>query len=212
MKKLKELLIFENEIKFAILSEKELQILEFIALFESISNNDILTEAAILDMLKGKLNGVAEKLKSLGFEFKETDSGLLPKLAPLGKTFMKVFILGLGMVKAKKNNDVEKLRQLKEEAQLIRGDAKKLFTQKNVLDFLGHLDNVSFGIVSAPIQMFSSITGIVIVMPDREESDDNEIPNIIKTLKDKIIQTLSADKASKVTRVLDKISNVVQTA
>jgi len=85
------------------LTEEEYVLLEYALLLEeidNIENNEILSEG-ILDMVKGKLDGVAGKLKDLGFEFHGTKPGLIQVLAKGGKTLVKAFLLGLAATKAK---------------------------------------------------------------------------------------------------------------
>lgn len=224
---LKDLIIEINKLDNDVntLTENEYQLLELAYLLEEVDkmNTEMLSEGKILDMVKGKLDGVAGKLQDLGFEFHNTKPGLIQVLAKGGKTLVKVFLLGLAATKAKAMNDPEKLKAITAEAKAIANDVQKTFTQENVVDILLQLDQATAHLITGPIHMFNSLTGIHIVLPweskDGHHGDDHEkttgITDIIKTtinsLKDKISKVLNTEKAAEANAALDKVNALAGT-
>lgn len=202
------------------LTESEYNLLELAYLFddEDISNDEMLTEGKILDMLKGKLDGIAGKLKDLGFEFHNTKPGLIQVLAKGGKTVVKAFLLGLAATKAKALNDQTKLDAVKTEAKVIANDVQTAFSQKNVVDILMQLDQATAHLVTGPIHMFNALTGIHVVLPWESKTphggdshgEHGSIKDVIsasiKSLKDKISKVLQPDKASEAHIALDRVN------
>jgi len=217
-----------KDVNVKTISEQDYQLLEFALILEELDtfNDDEILSEGVLDMVKGKLDGVAGKLKDMGFEFHNTKPGLIQVLAKGGKTFLKAFLLGLAATKAKAAKDTDKLETLKADMKAIAKDVKVAFTQENVVDILMQLDQATAHLVTGPIHMFSALTGVHILLPweskgahGGEHNTDDEkgvglttiITSTISSLKDKISKILNPEKAAEASAALDKVAQTVET-
>jgi hypothetical protein len=216
--KLKQLLVDDG----THLTNQELLVLEYAFLIDVIDDESILTESSILDLLKGKLDGLTDKFKEWGFEFHNTKPGLIQVLAKGGKTLVKSFLLGLAATQAKASGDKEKFKNCQIQAKDLKGDIQKAFSQQNVIDVLLQLDTATAHLITGPLHMVSALTGVHIVLPweskDAHAAHGNAgghhepgITDIIKSLKSKIEKVLPTNQLTLANKLLNKVVSLTKT-